>query len=438
MRDRSTLEIIGRRWLLIAAIFVMFVVAAGGLSKVLPKVYSTSSTLLVVQNGNVATFEAAQAAQITARSYSDIVSAPVIASLVATRLGAGATRGSVSSAVSVSPVTETQLVRITAESNSPLYAQRLANVYASVVIEYVRRYLGSSAGATMALANSATRPSSPVRPRPTLYVFIAAIVGLFVGVGAAFLLERIDTRLRTADEFRTRFKQVILTRIPRRGTTIASRKVFDEAFGLLSTNLKFASPRGLPKVIAVTSPREGEGKTTCVTNLAFAMAEARSRVILVDADFRRARLSEGISDHPTPLRPGLADYLADACSLHEVVHDTGRPGVQLVPTGPLPANPAAFLEAHNLQPVLQELAEHSDVVLVDLPPMSAGADASILAARAHGVIIVMNLTRSNERVVAEVLRQMDMVHASVLGVVLNEDRAIESAYDYAYAVQPSP
>jgi capsular exopolysaccharide synthesis family protein len=192
-------------------------------------------------------------------------------------------------------------------------------------------------------------------------------------------------------------------------------------------------------VIAVTSAREGEGKTTCVTNMAFAMAEAGSRVILVDGDFRRSRLqAEAMPGHAARLRPGLADYLVEAGSLSEIVHDTGRPGVQLVPTGPLPANPAAFLEAHSVQPALQDLAERSDVVLVDLPPLSAGADASILAARADGVIVVINLARSNERIVTEVLRQMELVHASVLGFVLNEDRAIEFAYDYEYAAaQPS-
>jgi polysaccharide biosynthesis transport protein len=434
MRDRSTLEILGRRWSVIAATLLVFVVAAGVISKVLPKVYATSSTLIVVQNENAASFDAVQAAQVTARSYSDIISAPAIAGLVATRLGGNATTSSVGSSISVSPVVETQLLRITAESRSPLYAQRLANVYASVVIQYASQNLGSSAGASMALASPATRPTSPARPRPTLYVFIAAILGLFFGVGAAFLLERLDTRLRTADEVRAHFKQVILTRVPRRGPSTVSRHAFDEAFGLLRTNLQFASPRGLPKLIAVTSAREGEGKTTCVTNLAFAMAEAGSRVILVDGDFRRSRLpAEVMPGHTARLRPGLADYLVDACSLSEIVHDTGRLGVQLVPTGPLPVNPAAFLEAHNIQPALHELSERADVVLVDLPPLSAGADASILAARTDGVIIMLNLARSNERVVTDVLRQLELVHASVLGFVLNEDRAIEFAYDYEYA-----
>jgi polysaccharide biosynthesis transport protein len=438
MRDRSTLEILGRRRSVIAATCVVFIVVAAVVSHFLPKVYSATSTLIVVQNGNSVGFDAVQAAEVTARSYSEIVGAPVIAGLAASRLGGGATAGSVGSAVSVSPVIETQLLRISAEDRSPLYAQRLANVYTSVVIEYAHKYLGSSAGASMALASPATRPNSPVRPRPKLYIIIGAILGLILGIGAAFLLERIDTRLRSAEEVRSRFKQVILTRVPRRGSGTESHNAFDEAFGLLRTNVRFASPTGVPSVIAVTSASEGEGKTTCVTNMAFAMAEAGSRVILVDGDFRRSRLpAEVMTLHAPLLRPGLADYLLDACSVEEMIHETGREGLQIVPTGPQPANPAAFLEAHTLQPALDELARRADVVLVDCPPLSAGADASILSARADGVIVVVNLDRSNERAVNDVLRQLQLVHAAVLGFVLNEDQTIEFAYDYAYSAQPT-
>jgi capsular polysaccharide biosynthesis protein len=244
---------------------MVFVLAAGILSKVLPKVYSTTSTLIVVQNGNAATFDAIQAAQVTARTYSDIVSAPVIANQVATQLGVGATEQSIRSAVSVSPVVETQLLRITAEARHASRAQLIANTYAAVVIRYTHEYLGSTAGATLALASSATLPTSPARPRPSLYILVAAILGVFFGVGGAFLLERLDTRLRSADEVRERFNEVILARMPRRGRTPASLNAFDEAFGLLRTNLQFAGPDGPPGLIVVTSAREGEGKTTCVT-----------------------------------------------------------------------------------------------------------------------------------------------------------------------------
>ncbi len=434
VRDRSALGILWhRRWVVVAT-FVIFVVLAGVISKVLPKVYSATSTLVVVQKENAATFDAVQAAQVTARTYSDIVSAPVIAGQVAHQLGMGLTTSSVSSAVSVSPVTETQLLKITAEDRNAHTAQLLANTYASAVVEYIHTYVGPTVGANVALASSATQPTSPSRPRPTLYVLVAAILGLFFGVGGAFLLERLDTRLRSADEVRERFGELILARMPRRGRSETSANAFNEAFGLLRTNLQFASPDRPPKVIAVTSAREGEGKTTCVAQMALAMGEVDSRVVVVDADFRRPMLQKVVMpEHPEPLQPGFSNYLLDGRSLAEIVHPTGTAGVSLVPTGPLPASPAAFLESHRIQQALRDLAERADMVLIDCPPLSAGADASILAGRVDGVIIVVDLDRSDERAVRDVLRQLHTVHAPVLGFVLNRDRAVEFAYDYEHA-----
>ena len=435
MRDRSTLGILWRRRVVVAAIFLIFVVFAGVLSKTLPKVYSASSTLIVVPNENAATFDAVQAAQVTARTYSDVVAAPAIAAQVARQLGGGASATSVGNAVSVNAVLETQLLRISAEDRSPAKAQRIANTYAATVIAYVHQYLGSTAGATVALAASATRPTSPARPKPTLYVLIAAILGLSVGVGAAFLLERLDTRLRSAEEVGERFSETILARMPRRGRTAESLNAFNEAFGLLRTNLRFASPNGKPlKLIAVTSARDGEGKTTCVAQMGASMAEVGSHVLMVEADFRRPMLQRQVMPgESAPLRPGLSSYLADGCALEDVVHSTGTENVELVPTGPLPPNPSAFLESPRIGPTLRELAERADLVLLDCPPLSAGADALTLAGQVDGVIVVVDLDRSNERAVRNVLNQLEGVHAPVLGFVLNRDRTAEFAYDYHYA-----
>jgi polysaccharide biosynthesis transport protein len=436
VKDRSTLEILWQRRRVVVAAFLVFVVVAGVLSKLLPKVYSATSTMIVVQNENAASFDAVQAAQVTARTFADIVGDPAIASLVAQHLGGGASTASVSSAVTVSPVLETQLLKISAENGSPKKAQELANIYAAVVIQYSQQQLRGSAGASVALATAATRPTSPVRPRPSLYVLIGAILGLFLGIGAAFLLDRLDTRLRSAEAVRARFDEVILARLPRQGRRGASPNAFHEAIGLLRTNLQFASPDRPLEVLAVTSGREGEGKTSCVAELAAAMAEVGSRVLVVDVDFRHPMLRERVMpDRPTPDGPGFADYLRHDAALEEIVHDTGHPGVAYVSTGAVPSNPAAFLESHDLRSALRDLAAHADVVLVDCPPLAAGADASVIAGAVDGVLLLVDLESANERMIRDALRQLSTVRAPTLGFVLNRDRAAELAYDYEYVAQ---
>jgi succinoglycan biosynthesis transport protein ExoP len=425
-----------RRWVVVS-ILAGFIVVTAIISEVLPKVYSASSTLIVVQKENAATFDAVEAAQVTARTYSDIVAAPVIATQVARQLGGGVSASSVSSSVSVSPVVETQLLKITAEDHDPRQAQILANTYASAVVAYTQKSLGAAVGANVALASSAARPTSPTRPRPKLYVLVAAILGLFFGIGGAFLLDRLDTKLRTAEEVRAKFDEVILARMPLRGRSDASLSAFNEAFGLLRTNLHFANVDGQLDVIAVTSAQEGEGKTTCVSQMAIAMAEVGSKVVVVDADFRRPALEGHVMLHNSKklLRPGLSNYMVDGASLEDIVHDTGRPNLKVVPTGPLPANPSAFLESNRIEQVFRELAENADLVLIDCPPLAAGADASILAGRVDGVIVVIDLNRSNEPMVRGVLLQLATVRALVLGLVLNRDRSAELTYAYGYSDQ---
>lgn len=433
---RSSTDVIWQARRLVLATVVGFVIVAAIVSELLPKVYSASATLLVVQNGNAATFDAVQAAQVTARTYASIIDSTEVARLVAARLNDGSTTTSIHSDVSAVPVPETQLLKITAEAGNAVRAEQLANTYGSVVIQFAHKYLGASAGATLATASVATEPTSPSRPKPALYVLIAAFLGFAAACGAALAFDRLDKRLRTSEEVSARFDELILARMPRWGRTKdeISESAMREAFGMLRTNLRFARSGGDPKVVAVTSAREAEGKTTCVTEIAIAMAEVGLKVITIDTDLRNPQLERDLMNGRSGRgRKGFADLLDETVSVDDAVNDTRYAGIELVGTGTLPDNPAAFLESHSLGPVLRDLAGRADLVLLDCPPLSAGADASILATGVDGVIVVVDLERSTERMLREALRQLSLVRASVLGLVLNKDSAPSLFYPYDYA-----
>jgi polysaccharide biosynthesis transport protein len=433
MKNDSPLAVIARRKWIVIGVLLAFVVTTAVASKTLEKIYVTHSTLLVALPADTASFDSVQASQAIARSYADIIESPNVAQLVADRLPDSPDRDNILAKTTFEPVEQTQLLQIGVEDPSAGRAKQIADTWADVATEYARTRLEPTTGATLTVADRAPRPSSPDRPKPTLYTLVAAIIGLALGLGAAFLRDRLDRRLRTADDVEERFDAPVLARIARRGRSAQSVTAFREAFRILRTNLQFTSHGRRLRSIAVTSGQGGEGKTTTVAQLAMACAEVGQRVIVIEADFRRPALQhELIPDGDEPLRPGLSNYLVEAAELEEVVFPTGLPNVDIVPSGPLPPSPSALLESRRGRTLVQELCNgEADVVLIDCPPLTIGADASVIAGWVDGVVVIVDLHSSTHDSVREALRQLDAVHATTLGLVLNRDRGAEpTSYDY--------
>ena len=437
MRDNSLLGVVWRRRWIVVGTVVVAAVLAGVVSQALPKVYSTSSKLLIVQGGETTSFDAIQAAQVTARTYSDVLSSPNIAQRVAQRIGNGVTRSDVENDVSVAPVAETQLLQITAEAGNPARAKLLADTYASVFIDYAKTALASTTRAQVTLADPAPLVTDPARPKPLLYVLLACLLAIPVGIGAAVLRDRVDSRLGSPDEIEERFDLSVIARVPRRGRSHASRAVFDEAFRLLRTGLRFASPDGDLRTVAVTSGAEAEGKTTTSYNLALAAQETGQHVLLVEGDVYRARLLEmfGLAEvRHESAATGLTGYLAGACSIDEAIR-TVEPGLDILPSGTMPPSFSALLEGQRGVSLMRELATRADLVIIDCPPLAPRADAAIFAGRADGVLLVVDLTKTTNHRLRSALRQLQSVSANVLGCVVNRDSTMHSS-QYSYYASP--
>ncbi|MDQ3274367.1 MAG: polysaccharide biosynthesis tyrosine autokinase [Actinomycetota bacterium] len=429
-----------RKWLIIATVAVAVLTAAIA-SQLVDKVYGTSSTLLVALNSDSQSFDTVQASQAIARSYADIIESPNIAADVAEQLGAGTTRNEIKSATSFETVPETQLLLINAEAATPERAKEIADAYASVFINYARTSLGDTTQASITRADAAPLSGSPSRPKPKLYVAVAAILGLALGLALALLRERLDRRLRTPEDVEAHFDVPVLARIPRRRRSEKSSTAFMEAYRILRTNLQFAAVEQELRTVVVTSAREGEGKTTTVANLAVTSAEVGVAVLVVEADLRRPALqAELMPSTPELLRPGFSNYLVEASSIGDSIHQTGRPGVSILPAGPLPpTSPSALLEAGRGRTTVDVLRGEADLVIFDCPPLNVSADASILADRVDGVILVVDLLSSTEHTVRQALQQLEAVRAPLLGIVINRDRsATPSSYGYYTAGTPSP
>jgi succinoglycan biosynthesis transport protein ExoP len=432
MKNDSPLAVVARRKWIVIAVFLAFAITTAVVSKTLQKVYVTESTLLVALPADRASFDSVQASQAIARSYADIINSPNVAQLVADRLPDRPTPSSVLDQTSFEPIEETQLLRISVDDPNPQRAKQIADAWAEVVTQFTRERLQSTTGATVTIADRASLPTAPDRPKPTLYTLIAGLFGLALGLALAFLRDRLDRRLRTSHDVEERFDVPVLARIPRRGRSDYSVTAFREAYRILRTNLQFASKAGGVRSIAVTSGQEGEGKTTAVAELAAAFAEVGLRVIVVEADFRRPALQRAMMPNgEAPLVPGFSNYLVEAAELDDVLFPTGRPNIDILVAGPLPPSPSALLESRRGRAAVEALYSEADIVLIDCPPLTIGADASVIAGWVEGVIVVVDLHSSTYDSVRDGLRQLEAVQAPTLGLVLNRDRGAEpSSYDY--------
>lgn len=198
-----------------------------------------------------------------------------------------------------------------------------------------------------------------------------------------------------------------------------------EAYNLLRTNLSFALPdiEG-GKVIGISSPAPQEGKSTASINLSYSLAEAGSKVILVDADMRRPSIAKNLKIERTP---GLSNLLASPSvdAVHEkVLHDN----MSVLPAGVIPPNPSELIGSEAMKHLTGELRKKYDYVIIDLPPVNLVSDAIAVSRYTDGIIIVVRHCHTKRREVSEAVRQLKLVDAKILGFLYNGVYVVKEHY----------
>ncbi len=289
-----------------------------------------------------------------------------------------------------------------------------------------------------AMVRSAEVPTDPVEPTPWRTAALAMGVGLLVGLGAAFVVEHLDDRVRTERDLRRVTSRPVLTAIPD-DAVVDDRPlaVTDpthpslEAYRGLRANLQFLGLDRPMKVVQVTSASAGEGKTTVAANLAVILAQAGHEVALVDADLRRPRIHVAFA---LSASPGVSELLVGADAPPEVVqHVTVEGGHRLAvfTSGDVPSNPGEMLTRARAEALFRDLGRRFDYVVVDSPPVLPVSDAVSLSGAADGVLLVAQAGRIAGDDTAEALNRLERVGAHVLGVVLNRTSgARRSPYSY--------
>lgn len=290
----------------------------------------------------------------------------------------------------------------------------------------------------------AEAPSSPAEPQPIRAGLLAAVIGLIVGVGLAYARDRLDDAVRDEERLRIALGgRPILGSIPnsddeaagRVATLMAPQSPLSEAYRALNTNVRFllAAERehlaGRGDVLMVTSAGPGEGKTSVATNLAVAASRVGLRVIVVDADLRRPAVADRFGlDVPI----GLSDLLAAGGPAEPHLHEVGLDDLRVLAAGSIPPNPAELLASPLMTGILDDLAQHADLVVVDTASVLRVADSLELIDQINLLLLVARRKTSRLHQVSAAVDRIRQVGGSVSGAAFNDVDTRDSTYRYGY------
>jgi len=318
------------------------------------------------------------------------------------------------------------------------------------------------------LIESAETPGGPVGPNRSQTILLAFVVSLGLGVGLAYLMENMNTTVRNVEDV-SRFTQLpvlgvipILTEalpngkrsgirsIELRAATMKdvndsfellgdvsdkpvladSMKVFSaaaEAYRMLRTSILLSTAGHPPKTLMVTSGQPGDGKTTTLFNIALALTQLKSEVVIVDCDMRKPRIHKLLQLTKTE---GLSTLLSSGGDLNRFIVRTAVPHLSVIPCGFVPPNPSELISSESMKELLRSLAERFDYVLIDSPPLFSVSDPIILSTLVDGVILVVKSGQSRSELVRRACQDLSSVGARVLGVTLNNLNLRKDGYDY--------
>jgi tyrosine-protein kinase Etk/Wzc len=274
------------------------------------------------------------------------------------------------------------------------------------------------------ITQPAVVPGTPSGSGRTRSLFFALIIGMTLGVIAAFVLEQVDTRVRDPEDAQRAASVGVIGLIPElrgvigRPLTLAEdeQTLGAEAYRKLRTNLRFVRAER-PRAIAVTSPSPEEGKSVTAANLALAIAQQGQSVLIVDADLRRPVQHEIFGVQRSP---GLSDALVGLVEpLAAVQPYADMPNAYIMACGTEAPNPAELLGSDAFARFLAAMLDRFDTVIIDTPPVNLVTDAAVIGSVCDGVLLVAESGRTDRAVLASSVNELRSARGSVLGIVLN-------------------
>lgn len=454
MTLRDFLKLTRRRLGTILVCTLLGAVAAAGLLLVTPTTYSAQATAYVrVSVPNTTTgstdsnsyFAASQLANQKVKAFVSVFTSQSVAESVIKELELDTTPAELADRVSASNAPNSLTIVVTATGDSPAQAQSVADAVVKQSAIQVKSLEGETSPVQVVMMTPASLSQITKTPSPVKYLGAGIVAGLIVGFAIAFARQHFDTRLRTADDISDNFEQPVLAVLPQsKGiarTDADTSEDFQSAESLrkLRTNLRYANVDHQARIILVTSPLQGDGKSSVAASLAKVMAVAGDDVVLVDTDLRRPSVADTFALHG-PL--GLLQVLIGSTSAENAVRPTKIDGLSILPAFDTPPNPSELLGSSRMAELIQNLSKDHTVIL-DSPPVLPVTDAVVLSHLADSIVLVVSSGRTRAEQLEHAVDSIERGEGKISGIVLNRasstklDRLrygdAEYGYEYGYS-----
>jgi capsular exopolysaccharide synthesis family protein len=460
MELRDYLRVLRAHWVAIVVLTLVGAGAAFAWTLTQTKIYTADASGYVTpyragnEEGTGVAFAADNLAKSKVLSFVKIGAWRTVAEHAIDDLGLDTTPEALVRRVSVSNPTNTVVIDVQAEATTAAAARDLAEAWIrGMALEIDKLETGGGdvdPTVTLVAAESAQLPASPSSPNVRLAIALGALIGLALGIGYAVLRYVLDRRLRSPDAVERETGLAVVGTIPDEKSFSSGKRLipFDganssgsenahlfavsESLRELRTNIRFMDVDSPPRVIVVTSPLPGDGKSTTAANLAITIAANGEQVVLIDGDLRRPMVATifGLVEGA-----GLTDVLSDRATLDDVAQPVGELGtLRVVGAGRVPPNPSEVLGSARMRELLLSL-RGTATVIIDAPPLIPVTDAAVLANSADGAIVVGTVGKTTYEVLRKALGNLERSNARALGIVLNRmprKKGSSAYYGYQY------
>ena len=344
--------------------------------------------------------------------------------------------------LSITSVTDTSAVKIVATTKNAEVSAAICNDLTEVAPDYVEEAVGVGSINTIDVAKVY---NTPVAPNMKKNAALGALGALALACMIIFLIDFFDNTVKDTDALGKEFKKPIIGEIASFGNDKKKKnddednhiKLTDksvpfnvvESYKSIRTNVTFALSTVDKKIFAVSSANPGEGKSTTSANIAIALAQGGNKVLLIDADMRKAVQHKIFS---LKNKKGLSSAISKMSSVEECIQKDVMENLDVMTSGPVPPNPSELLASENMGTILEQLRQEYSMILIDTPPVNVVTDAMELAKYSSGIIMVLRYGRTTTEDIEDAIKKIEFAQMKMLGFIMNDVKTKRSGYYSKY------